>query len=67
LLLTRLFHGVLLGQSQPLDRVDHPITFVTEDNFCTRTTTFDVVDINLSYNVIGRSANSKFMAIPHYA
>jgi hypothetical protein len=58
---TNPFHGVLRGWSEPLSRIDLPMTFATEDNFCTETITFNVVNIDLPYN-----CNTPCYGIPNY-
>jgi hypothetical protein len=59
---------ILHWQSQPLGHVDLLVTFGIEGNFWTETITFDIMDIDLPYNVvIGYSMIAKFMVIPHYA
>jgi hypothetical protein len=44
-----------------------PVTFRTEENFCTKNVQFDVLEVNLPFNaIIGRPALYRFMAIAHY-
>jgi hypothetical protein len=43
------------------------VTFETRENFRTEHIRFEVIDIDMAYNVfLGRPALAKFMAIPHY-
>jgi hypothetical protein len=43
-----------------------PVTFGTEENFCTKYLQFEVANINTTYHaIIGRSGLAKFMAIPN--
>jgi hypothetical protein len=43
------------------------VTFVTQANYRTEFIQFEVADFETSYHaILGRSALSKFMAIPHY-
>jgi hypothetical protein len=45
-----------------------PVTFGTQENFCTENLQFEVADFEMAYNAfLGWSALSKFMAITHYA
>jgi hypothetical protein len=51
----------------PLGSIALPVTFGTEENFCTENVQFDVAEINLPFNaIIGRPALYRFMAIAHY-
>jgi hypothetical protein len=51
----------------PLGSIALPVTFGTEENFCTENVQFDVVEVNLPFNaIIGRPALYRFMAIAHY-
>jgi hypothetical protein len=44
-----------------------PVTFGTEENFCTENVQFDVAEVNLPFHaIIGRPALYRFMAIAHY-
>jgi hypothetical protein len=70
--------GSLLGPSRPFSEVGPqpvyplgsialPITFGTEENFCTENVQFDVAEVNLPFNAtIGRPDLYRFMAIAHY-
>jgi hypothetical protein len=60
------FYGVVPGKAAyPIGRVCLPVTFGTEENFCTEYLTFEVADFRSSYHAIfGRSMLAKFMAIP---
>jgi hypothetical protein len=63
------FHGIIIGAAAtPIGQISLPVTFRTQENFCTETIQFEVTDFETVYNAfLGRSALSKFMAIPHYA
>jgi hypothetical protein len=62
LLPTHPFHGVLFEQCQPLGCDDILVTFGTEDNFRIEAITFDVADIDVSYDaIVGRPMISMFM------
>ena len=51
----------------PLGSITLPVTFGTEENFCTESIQFDVAEVNLPFNaIIGRPALYRFMAIAHY-
>jgi hypothetical protein len=51
----------------PLGSITLPVTFGTEENFCTENVQFDVAEVNLPFNaIIGRLALYRFMAIAHY-
>jgi hypothetical protein len=51
----------------PLRSIALPVTFGTEENFCTENVQFDVAEVNLPFNaIIGRPALYRFMAIAHY-
>jgi hypothetical protein len=51
----------------PLGSITLPVTFGTEENFCTENVQFDIVEVNLPFNaIIGRPALYRFMAIAHY-
>jgi hypothetical protein len=51
----------------PLGSITLPVTFGTEENFCTENVQFDVAEVNLPFNaIIGRPALYRFMAIAHY-
>jgi hypothetical protein len=51
----------------PLGSIALPVTFGTEENFCTENVQFDVAEVNLPFNaIIGRPALYRFMAIAHY-
>jgi hypothetical protein len=63
------FHGMVPGAAAtPVGQITLPVTFGTQENFCSETIQFEVVDFETAYNAfMGRPALSKFMAIPHYA
>jgi hypothetical protein len=51
----------------PRDCISLPVTFGTLENFRMESVIFDVVEVNLPFNVIlGRLALSQFMAVAHY-
>ena len=51
----------------PLGSITLPVTFGTEENFCTESIQFDVAEVNLPFNaIIGQPALYRFMAIAHY-
>jgi hypothetical protein len=51
----------------PLGNITLPVTFETEENFCTENVMFDVAEVNLPFNaIIGRPTLYRFMAIAHY-
>jgi hypothetical protein len=51
----------------PFGSIALPVTFGTEENFCTENVVFDVAEVNLPFNaIIGRPALYRFMAITHY-
>jgi hypothetical protein len=51
----------------PHDCISLPVTFGTLENFRMESVIFDVVEVNLPFNVIlGRLALSQFMAVAHY-
>jgi hypothetical protein len=63
------FHGIVLGAAVTLiSQITLLVTFRTRENLCTEYMQFEVADFKISYNAfLGRSALTKFMAIPHYA
>jgi hypothetical protein len=63
------FHGMLSGAAAtPISQITLPITFGTQENFCTKNLELEVTDIETTYNVfLGWMTLSRFMAIPHYA
>jgi hypothetical protein len=61
------FSGVGPQPVYPLGSIALPITFGTEENFCTENIQFDVAEVNLPFNaIIGRPALYRFMAIAYY-
>jgi hypothetical protein len=63
----RPFSGVGPQPVYPLGIIALPITFGTEENFCTENVQFDVAEVNLLFNaIIERPALYQFMAIAHY-
>ena len=64
---SRPFSGVGPHPVFPLGSITLLVTFGTEENFCTESVQFDVVEVNLPFNaIIGRPALYRFMAIAHY-
>jgi hypothetical protein len=64
---SRPFSGVGPQPMYPLGSITLPVTFGTEENFCTENVQFDVAEVNLPFNaIIGRSTLYQFMAIAHY-
>jgi hypothetical protein len=61
------FSGVGTQPVYPLGSITLPVTFGTEENFCTENVQFDVAEVNLPFNaIIGGPALYRFMAIAHY-
>jgi hypothetical protein len=63
---TSPFNGIVLGNAAiPLGSMVLPVTFgETRENYRTE---FEVADFETSYHaILGRLANAKFMAVPHY-
>jgi hypothetical protein len=62
------FFGIVPGKaSYPMGRVSLPVTFGTEENFCTEYLNFEVADFKSSYHtILGRPMMARFMAVPHY-
>jgi hypothetical protein len=61
------FSGVGAQPVYPLGSITLPVTFGTEENFCTEKVQFDVAEVNFPFNaIIGRPALYRFMAIAHY-
>jgi hypothetical protein len=64
---SRPFFGVGPQPVYPLGSIALPVTFGTEENFCTENVEFDVAEVNLPFNaIIGRPALYRFMANAHY-
>ena len=64
---SRPFSGVGPHLVFPLGSITLPVTFGTEENFCTESVQFDVSEVNLPFNaIIGWPALYRFMAITHY-
>jgi hypothetical protein len=64
---SRPFSGVGPQPVYPLGSITLPVTFGTEENFCTENVQFDIAEVNLPFNaIIGRPALYHFMAIAHY-
>jgi hypothetical protein len=63
------FHKIVPGAAAtPVSQITLPVTFRTQENFCTKNLQFEVADFETTYIAfLGRSALTKFMAIPHYA
>jgi hypothetical protein len=64
---SRPFYEVGPQPVYPLGSIALPVTFGTEENFCTENVQFDVAEVNLPFNaIIGRPTLYRFMAIAHY-
>jgi hypothetical protein len=63
------FHGLVPGAvATPVGQIALPITFKTQENFCTETIQFEVTDFVTAYNTfLGPPTLYKFLVIPHYA
>ncbi|XP_014660523.1 uncharacterized protein LOC106804271 [Setaria italica] len=63
-----LFYDIVHGKgSYPISRVVLPVTFGTQDNYCTEHLTFEVANFKTSYHaILGRPMLARFMAIPHH-
>jgi hypothetical protein len=61
-------YGVVPGKAAyPIGRVCLPVTFGTQENFCTEYLTFEVAYFCSSYHaILVRPMLAKFMAIPHH-
>jgi hypothetical protein len=62
------FFGIVPGKAAyPMGRVSLPVTFGTEENFCTEYLSFEVVDFKSSYHaILGRPMLARFMVVLHY-
>jgi hypothetical protein len=62
------FFGIVPRKAAyPLGQVSHPVTFGTEENFCTDYLGFEVANFKSSCNaILGRPMLARFMAILHY-
>jgi hypothetical protein len=62
------FFSIVPGkEAYPMGRVSLPVTFGTDENFCTEYLSFEVADFKSSYHaILGRPILARFMAIPHY-
>jgi hypothetical protein len=65
---TTPFHGVAPSKRvQPLGKIDLPVWFGTPHNFRKEALTFEVEGFRGAYHaILGRSCDTKFMAIPNY-
>jgi hypothetical protein len=64
---SRPFSGVGPQPVFPLGSITLPVTFGTEENFCTENIQFDVAEVSLLFNaIISRPALYRFMATAHY-
>ena len=63
------FWGVVPGRaSRPLGEITLPVQFGTATNYRVEHINFYVADFDTAYHaILGRSALTKFMAVPHYA
>jgi hypothetical protein len=66
---TAPFHGVVsVMVVLPIGQIGLPVTFGDLRNFCTETLTFEVVGFSGTYHaILGRPADTKFMAVSNYA
>jgi hypothetical protein len=54
-------------EAYPTVWVSLPVTFGTEENFCTEYLSFEVADFKSSYHaILGRPMLARFLALPHY-
>jgi hypothetical protein len=62
------FHGTVPGvATTPVSQISLPVTFGTQEIFCTKTIQLEVTDFWTAYNsFLGWLALSKFLAIPYY-
>jgi hypothetical protein len=62
------FFGIVPNKAAyPMGRVSLPVTFGTEDNFCTKYPSFEVAYFKSSYHaILGCPMLARFMAISHY-
>jgi hypothetical protein len=64
---SRPFSGVGPVSVTPRGCISLPVTFETEENFCTESVLFDVAEVSLPFNaILGRPALYQFMAVAHY-
>jgi hypothetical protein len=64
---SRPFSGVGPQPVYHLGSIALPVTFGTEENFCTENVQFNVAEVNLPFNaIIGRPTLYRFMAIAHH-
>jgi hypothetical protein len=63
------FHGIVPGAVvPPVSLITLPVTFGTQENFCTETLQFEVADFETAHNAfLGWPTLSMFMVIPYYA
>ena len=63
------FYGIVPGKAaMPLGQITLPVTFGTPSNYRTEFIKFEVADFDSSYHaILGRPAQAKFVAIPHYS
>jgi hypothetical protein len=63
------FHRIVPGAiATPVRQIMLPVTFETQENFCTEYMQFEVADFETTYNAFLRMlALTKFMALHHYA
>ncbi|KAI5011790.1 hypothetical protein ZWY2020_013927 [Hordeum vulgare] len=64
-----VFHGIVPGQScSPIGKIHMDVLFGNMAHFRRESIWFEVVDLSSLYHaLLGRPAQAKFMAIPHYA
>jgi hypothetical protein len=63
------FHSIVPGAAAtPTSQITLPVTFGTQENFCTENLQFKVADFETAYTAfLGWPALTKFMEIPYYA
>jgi hypothetical protein len=62
------FHGIVPSAAvTPVGQIILPVTFRTQEHFCTETIQFEIIDFEMVYkSFLGWPTLSKFMVIPHY-
>jgi hypothetical protein len=63
------FHGIVPGGTNfPLGKIELDVCFGNSNNYCREKLEFEVIDWPSQYHaILGCSAFTKFMAVPHYA
>jgi hypothetical protein len=62
-------HGIVSGAAAtPISQITLPVTFGTQEKFCTKNLQFELANFEIAYNTfLGWPTITKFMAIRHYA